>query len=512
MTNRGRCGTARRPCPPGTWRRGQVHAYDLDGRPDRPDLGDRNRPGRAPGRLARGAQRRRVRRAGRAGLQEPVRRGHAAPHTEPEPELRHPVREGAAGRPRHPAEQEGSRALGRPAVTARAHPGAGQATAAAHPGRAAGRARPHRPAGLPGRGDDRDDRRRRLGAALLAPGRRARAGRRLPHRAVARPAPGGRRGRRPAGRSPAADRPDRRGRRVRRPADRGADPARRGADPPARQNQRDGRAGTARLGIPPGQPGGGRDGLSTQPGRQRTRATDPRAATAADGGKPMSVLTMPAQPDQDTAPRPVPWRRMAWITWRQQRATLIAVPAVLAAVAVFLVIFGLKAHHDYAALVNCPLNQGQQSNACAELFRTFNSTDWPLANACSILIGLAPVLIGAFAGAPLLARELETGTYRFAWTQGLVRERQAVAKHAQLGATVVRLAGALGVLFSWFFQPFLYAQEMSRLTETVFDTSGIVFPAFALISFAIGAFLGMLFRRVVPALAATLGVYLAVRL
>ena len=72
----------------------------------------------------------------------------------------------------------------------------------------------------------------------------------------------------------------------------------------------------------------------------------------------MSVLTLPAQPGQDTAPRPVPWRRMAWVTWRQQRATLIAVPAVLAAVAVFLVIFGLKAHHDYAALVNCPLEPG----------------------------------------------------------------------------------------------------------------------------------------------------------
>ncbi len=27
-----------------------------------------------------------------------------------------------------------------------------------------------------------------------------------------------------------------------------------------------------------------------------------------------------------------------------------------------------------------------------------------------------PVLIGAFAGAPVLARELETGTYRYAWT------------------------------------------------------------------------------------------------
>ena len=66
-------------------RRGQVHADEHGGRPDRPDLGDRDGPRRAPGRLARRAQRRRVRRPGRAGLQEPVGRGHAAPDQEPEP-------------------------------------------------------------------------------------------------------------------------------------------------------------------------------------------------------------------------------------------------------------------------------------------------------------------------------------------------------------------------------------------------------------------------------------------
>ncbi len=226
----------------------------------------------------------------------------------------------------------------------------------------------------------------------------------------------------------------------------------------------------------------------------------------------MSVLALPVQPGHDASPRPVSWRGMVWVTWRQQRATMIAVPAVLAAVAVFLVVFGLKVHHDYAVLVNCPLNAGRQSSACAKLFSDFNSGDWPLGNTCAILMQLAPVLIGAFAGAPLLARELETGSYRFAWTQGLVRERQAIAKLALLGVALVVLSGAFGALFSWFFQPFLYAEQLNRLTETVFDTSGIVFPAFTLVAFAIGAFLGMLLRRVIPALAATLGVYLAIRL
>jgi hypothetical protein len=227
----------------------------------------------------------------------------------------------------------------------------------------------------------------------------------------------------------------------------------------------------------------------------------------------MTVLTMPAQPGQGAGPRPLPWRRMAWVTWRQQRATLISVPAVLAAVAVFLVVVGLKVHHDYAALVHCPLVGGQnESQACQQLFSDFNSTDWPLGNTCAILIQLAPVLIGAFAGAPLLARELETGTYRYAWTQGFGRERQVIAKLTLVGLTLGLFAGAFGELFAWFFQPFLYTEQMNVLTETVFDSRGLVFPAFTLAAFAIGAFFGMLLRRVIPAMAATFGVYLALRL
>ena len=43
----------------------------------------------------------------------------------------------------------------------------------------------------------------------------------------------------------------------------------------------------------------------------------------------MTVLTLPARPGHDITPPPVPWRRMVWVTWRQHRATMISVPAVL---------------------------------------------------------------------------------------------------------------------------------------------------------------------------------------
>jgi hypothetical protein len=223
----------------------------------------------------------------------------------------------------------------------------------------------------------------------------------------------------------------------------------------------------------------------------------------------MTVLTMPAQPGQDITLRPVPWRRMAWVTWRQHRPTLISVPAILGAVAVFLLIAGLKIHHDDAILTAC---HPASSTACQNLNTRFNSTDWTMANTVLILLNLAPALIGAFAGAPVLARELETGTYRYAWTQGFGRERWTIAKLTLLAVTVTAAAGAFSQVFAWFFQPFLPQEDMTVLAATVFGTRGVAFAAWTLAAFAIGALAGMLIRRIVPAMAATLAVYLGLAL
>ena len=68
----------------------------------------------------------------------------------------------------------------------------------------------------------------------------------------------------------------------------------------------------------------------------------------------MTALTMPAPPGQDTALRPVPWRRMAWVTWRQHRPTLAGVPAILwARWPCTCWLAGLQIHHAYAVLTAC---------------------------------------------------------------------------------------------------------------------------------------------------------------
>ena len=125
-----------------------------------------------------------------------------------------------------------------------------------------------------------------------------------------------------------------------------------------------------------------------------------------------------------------------------------------------------------------------------------------------------PALIGAFIGAPVLARELETGTFRFAWTQGFGRGRWTLAKLMALGVVVAAVAGAVSVLFSWYYQPYLAASnptlsltQLSPLAPGLFDLRGVSFAAWTLAAFAVGVLAGTLIRRVVPAIVATLAVY-----
>jgi hypothetical protein len=213
----------------------------------------------------------------------------------------------------------------------------------------------------------------------------------------------------------------------------------------------------------------------------------------------MTALTMPARPKHDAGLRPVPWRRMAWVTWRQHRAALGGVAAFLGAFTVYLWLTGLQMHHAEAAYCHPAGSLGCAINFTGRYGET--------AILVSIALQAVPALIGAFIGAPVLARELETGTFRFAWTQGIGRLRWTVGKLVPLAVAVTAVAGAFTVLFAWYNQPWAAAGYVIPFTARVFDLLGVAFAAWTLAAFAIGALAGMLIRRAVPAIAATLAVY-----
>ncbi len=152
---------------------------------------------------------------------------------------------------------------------------------------------------------------------------------------------------------------------------------------------------------------------------------------------------------------------------------------------------GCKIHHDYAHLTAC---HPAASPACQQLSSCFNSTDWHLGNGIRVALLAAPVLLAMFAGPPVVARELENGTYRYAWTQGIGRVRWTAAKLALLGSVITIAALAVSQLFTWFFAPFLTTTGRDRPHPAVFDTRGLAYAAWTLTAFCLGAFLGTLLR------------------
>jgi hypothetical protein len=208
--------------------------------------------------------------------------------------------------------------------------------------------------------------------------------------------------------------------------------------------------------------------------------------------------------DTDAGPRPVPWRGMLWVTWRQHRGLLITVAAVFCAAVAGMLWAGLPIHHDYWLLRAC---RPAVSPACQGLSNFFNSTDWHEGQAVHVAVQAVPVLVAMFAGPPVVARELETRTFRFTWTQGIGRARWTVAKLALLGSVLTIAAFAISQLLTWFYAPFMTTQGLTVLTPTVFDTSGVSYAAWTLTAFCLGAFLGALVRRTLAAMAVTLVVY-----
>src|SRR5439155_18545214 len=223
------------------------------------------------------------------------------------------------------------------------------------------------------------------------------------------------------------------------------------------------------------------------------------------GGDEMTALTMLAREEEDASLRPVPWRRMVWVTWRQHRFALTGVAALLGGLAVYVWIVGRQLHHAYATATAC---HPAGSPICSELVNGFNRMDVHLSN--GFVWQPVPALIGALVGAPVLARELETGTFRYAWTQGFGRWRWALAKLVLLAVVVAAAAGAFSVLLSWYYQPYFAAgnqasflSESSPLASGLFDLRGVAFAAWTLLALAIGVLAGVLILRVVPAIVGT---------
>ena len=207
-------------------------------------------------------------------------------------------------------------------------------------------------------------------------------------------------------------------------------------------------------------------------------------------------------------PRGVGSGGMIWLTWRQHRKQAMYTVIGLAALAAFIVPTGLAMHRDFDRLVvrGCAANTLDMP---CDGFHDFSTTYGSYIYACVLLL-IVPLLFGLFWGAPLIAREIEQGTHRMIWTQGISRRHWALAKVGLLSGAVTVLAVVYGLGISWWYEPLGYVE--SRFGGIFFDVQGVAPVGYTLFAVALGIAAGALVPKVVPAMAITLPIFIAARI
>jgi ABC-type transport system involved in multi-copper enzyme maturation permease subunit len=195
---------------------------------------------------------------------------------------------------------------------------------------------------------------------------------------------------------------------------------------------------------------------------------------------------------------------VTWLTWRQFRAQAATALAAVAAVCALAALTGPRLA-DLAVGGTLSFDQ-------------LRSSDRALFYAGVIVLSVFPALVGAFWGAPLVARELETGTHRLAWSQSVTRTRWLAAKLGGAALVTAVSTGLVSLAVTWWSAPLDGAIGSTsgglpgHLTPVTFAMRGVAPVGYAVFALVLGVLTGMVLRRTLPAMAITLALYVAVQL
>jgi len=195
---------------------------------------------------------------------------------------------------------------------------------------------------------------------------------------------------------------------------------------------------------------------------------------------------------------------MTWVLWRQHRAQAVVAAVLLVLFAIAVAITGVSMANTYASATRACGG----SNLCIP-GHLFNG-DGAIIDLVHLTIAV-PLVLGVFLGATLIARETEHATNVPAWTQSVTRRHWLYSKVATaLGAALV-ISAAVSALVTWWSST-TNSLNGDRFHGAQFDTQNIAPAAFAVFGVALGMAMGALFRRTLPAIAATVLGYVAVRM
>ena len=194
---------------------------------------------------------------------------------------------------------------------------------------------------------------------------------------------------------------------------------------------------------------------------------------------------------------------MTRVTWLQHRFMIFGVLSLVSCLALYMFVMGPQIHAMYARYVvnGCPFNLANAAN-CAGIQSQLGHSAITI-TFIDIALHVLPVVVGMFVGAPLIAREFESGTYRFTWTQGMPRTTWLTLKLTLLALVVIVSTSLLGLLAHSFAGPYNAMGLGSPWVSGQFDITPLLLPAWALFGLTLGTFIGALLKRTVSAMAVT---------
>jgi hypothetical protein len=213
----------------------------------------------------------------------------------------------------------------------------------------------------------------------------------------------------------------------------------------------------------------------------------------------MTTLTDRADTTNQAAPKRRPHLSgLNWLIWRQHRAGFWTILAVTA-IGVGLMTYWRAGMVDYLTGYGYP---HLTSDKWQPGFEPFSKRVFDV----GYYLGFLPILLGVFLGAPLVAGDLEAGTTQLVLGHSVGRTKWLATKLAIAGLIVVVSTGALSLSFWYWWSP------VSKLGSTLdwtsgklFDVTGAVPVALALLTVVGGVAIGMLLRRTLIAMVATFG-------
>ena len=201
---------------------------------------------------------------------------------------------------------------------------------------------------------------------------------------------------------------------------------------------------------------------------------------------------------------------MIWLTWRQHRAAIIAIALVVAVLGIIFVMKGREASGAFQQLgvADCLAHPAHPN--CRDIVGSFYDNYGGVVEASGWL-NLLPAVLGMLVGAPLVAREVEHGTHRLVWTQGVSVGRWLAIKVAILFAVTIAATAMLTALMAWWHST-SWNQLEGHITPIMYDFEGIVPVAYAVFALAVGIAAGAFIGRTIPAMVVAVVGFLAVRL